>query len=63
MLTWSDIGLVAVVFLGWKLIKKTHWVALRDIPLENVLAEIEAHPEEIEAPRRGVIRFISWLWD
>lgn len=58
-----DIALVAVVFLGWKLIKKTRWVRLSDIPLEEILSAIEALPEERDERPRGAVRFISWLWD
>jgi amino acid transporter len=58
-----DIGLVAAVFLGWKLIKKTRWVSLSEIPLEEILSAIEALPEEKEERSRGAVRFISWLWD
>ncbi|BEI81976.1 hypothetical protein CcaverHIS002_0211360 [Cutaneotrichosporon cavernicola] len=60
---YLDIGLVAVVFLGWKLIKKTRWVHLADIPLEEILSAIEALPEEKVKQSPRPLRFISWLWD
>ncbi|CAK9785794.1 unnamed protein product [Cutaneotrichosporon oleaginosum] len=60
---YLDIGLVAAVFLGWKLIKKTRWVRLADIPLEEILSAMEALPEEKDERPRGAVRFISWLWD
>lgn len=61
VLTDRDIGLVAAAYLGWKLIKRTKYVRLEDIPLEEVLQQIQ--PED-EAPRStGWVRWISWLWD
>ncbi|KAL1409346.1 hypothetical protein Q8F55_003328 [Vanrija albida] len=61
--SYLDIGLVAAAFTIWKLIKRTKWVRLEDIPLEGILREIERNPEEPDYQAKGVIRLISWLWD
>lgn len=52
-----------MAYLIWKLIKKTKWVHLKDVPLEEILLEIERNPEPEEKASRGWIRLISWLWD
>jgi hypothetical protein len=44
-------------------VKKTKWVSLDDIPLEEVLEMIETEERHQEEKSRGLIRFVSWIWD
>lgn len=60
---YLDIALIFVGFFGWKFIKKTKWVTLADLPLDDILVAIELNPDEAELPSTGYIRYISWLWD
>ncbi|CDR99763.1 probable general amino acid permease [Sporisorium scitamineum] len=70
--SYLDIPLVIVFFLGWKLIKKTKWVKLEDLPLREaieqarelaVLAERQQEAEDAVKGKRTWLRFISWIWD
>lgn len=56
-----DIGLVAAAYLIWKIVKKTRWVGLDEIPLEEVLERIQ--PEQVEEEKRGWVKWVSWIWD
>jgi amino acid transporter len=57
-----DIALVATAYIGWKLIKKTKYIRLEDIPIEEVLEQIVPEPEE-EVSKQKWLKWISWLWD
>jgi amino acid transporter len=61
--SYLDIGLVAAAFLLWKFIKRTKWIHLRDVPLEEILLNIEKNPEDDSDVPKGWVRWISWLWD
>lgn len=58
----SDIGLITVAYVGWKLIKRTEFVSLNAVPLDDVFYEIDENPEPAPARPTGIIRYISWLW-
>jgi amino acid transporter len=61
-LTCRDIGLVAAAYLGWKVVKRSKYVRLVDIPIEEVLEQIQPE-EDVEAKSTGWVRMVSWLWD
>jgi amino acid transporter len=65
--SYIDIPLVAAAYVLWKIIKKTKWVALKDIPIEEVLLGIEIEESRgdgmTEERKRGWWRWISWIWD
>lgn len=70
--SYLDIPLVIVFFLGWKLIKKTKWVRLEDLPLREAIdeakerakqAEMQQEAEDALKGERRWLRFISWIWD
>ncbi|TXT06185.1 hypothetical protein VHUM_03658 [Vanrija humicola] len=61
--SYLDIGLVTAAYTIWKLVKRTKWVRLEDIPLEAILREVERTPEEPDQHAKGWIKLISWLWD
>lgn len=59
----GDIGLVAAAFTIWKVIKRTRWVHLRDVPLQEILDAADRNPEELDGPTQGWLRLVSWMWD
>ncbi|GAC75442.1 amino acid transporters [Moesziomyces antarcticus T-34] len=71
--SYLDIPLVIVFFLGWKLIKKTRWVRLDELPLRAIIeqAKDRAHQAEMEQQaedalkgnRHRWLKYISWIWD
>ncbi len=70
--SYLDIPLVIVFFLGWKVIKKTKWVRLEDLPLREAIdeayeraqqAEMEQEAEDAMKGERRWLKFISWIWD
>ncbi|GAC97981.1 amino acid transporter [Pseudozyma hubeiensis SY62] len=70
--SYLDIPLVIAFFVGWKLIKKTKWVKLEDLPLREAIEQAKERAdqarleEEAEAAVKGDrrwLRFISWIWD
>ncbi|EME78057.1 uncharacterized protein MYCFIDRAFT_205386 [Pseudocercospora fijiensis CIRAD86] len=61
--SYLDIPLVLTAFVLWKFFKKTRFVNLADIPLNEALDEIERKPEEPEPRPKGWLRWVSFLWD
>lgn len=61
--SYLDIPLVLIAFLLWKLFKKTKFVKLDEIPLQEALDEIERKPEVIEPKAKGWRAIIGILWD
>ena len=71
--SYLDIPLVIVFFFGWKLIKKTRWVRLDELPLRAIIeqAKERAHQAEMEqqaedalkGDRHRWLKYISWIWD
>ena len=53
---------MAAGYIGWKVIKKTKYIRLEDIPIEEVLEQIVPEPEE-EVSKHKWLKWISWLWD
>lgn len=60
---YLDIPLVLVAFGVWKVVKKTRFVKLEDIPLREALEEIERNPEPIEPEPKGWQKTFGFLWD
>jgi amino acid transporter len=60
---YLDIPLVLLAFTIWKVIKKTKFVKLEDIPLREAFEEIDRKPEEPEPLPKGWVRAVSFLWD
>ncbi|WWD19444.1 hypothetical protein CI109_103904 [Kwoniella shandongensis] len=61
--SYLDIPLVGAAYLLWKFFKRTKFVRLEDIPIEEVLEHIALNPEEPEEKAKGWTRYISILWD
>lgn len=61
--SYLDIPLVLTAFTLWKLIKRTKFVKLSEIPLKEALEEIERNPEPIEPRSKGTWKFVGFLWD
>ncbi|EST07115.1 Amino acid permease/ SLC12A domain protein [Kalmanozyma brasiliensis GHG001] len=70
--SYLDIPLVIAFFVGWKVIKKTKWVKLEDLPLREAIeqareraqqAEMEQEAEDALKGDRRWLKFISWIWD
>ncbi|KAF2756585.1 amino acid permease [Pseudovirgaria hyperparasitica] len=61
--SYLDIPLVLTAFLLWKIIKKTKFVNLEDIPLREALSEIDRRPELPEPPKKGWMKIVGFLWD
>lgn len=70
--SYLDIPLVIVFFGGWKLIKKTKWVKLEDLPLREVIEEAKERTKQARVEQEAVdalkgdrtwLRYISWIWD
>lgn len=59
----SDIGLIAAAYTIWKLVKRTKFVHLDEVPLEAILLDIERNPEQPDPRPKGVLRLVSWMWD
>ncbi|PBP18428.1 Amino acid/polyamine transporter I [Diplocarpon rosae] len=59
--SYLNIPLFAILYLGYKFVKKTKMVALEDIPIRGFMAVAEAHPEEKLAPNAG-LRRLNILW-
>ncbi|CAF9903562.1 MAG: hypothetical protein GOMPHAMPRED_000379 [Gomphillus americanus] len=60
--SYLDIPLVLVVFALWKIIKRTKYVPLDQIPLREAFDEMERKPEPIEPAKRGWRKVIGLLW-
>ncbi|TXT13175.1 hypothetical protein VHUM_01576 [Vanrija humicola] len=60
---YVDLAVIAVLFVFWKLIRRTKAVRLQDIPLESILDHIARTPEPPLEKATGWVRFVSWLWD
>jgi len=45
------------------LIKKTKYIRLEDIPIEEVLEQIQPEEPEVKSQHHKWLRWISWLWD
>lgn len=71
--SYFDIPLVIVFFLGWKLIKKTKWVKLEDLPLQEAIDQAKARADQaklyqeaedaLQGRYKSWLRYISWIWD
>lgn len=70
--SYLDIPLVLLFFAGWKLIKKTKWVKLEDLPLREIIeqanerlnqAKLEQEAEEALNGQKTWLRYVSWIWD
>jgi len=60
---YLDIPLVLVAFGLWKVIKKTKFVKLSEIPLTEALLEVQRHPEPPETSSKGWRKYVNFLWD
>ncbi|USW59488.1 Putative amino acid permease/ SLC12A domain-containing protein [Septoria linicola] len=61
--SYLDIPLVLSAFLLWKFFKKTRFVKLEEIPLNEAFEEIERKPEQPEPVAKGWVKLVSFLWD
>ncbi|SPO29977.1 probable general amino acid permease [Ustilago trichophora] len=71
--SYLDIPLVIAFFLGWKLIKKTKWVKLEDLPLREAIEEAKQRAEQarieqeaqdaLNQGKKTWLKYISWIWD
>ncbi|KAK2626355.1 hypothetical protein QTJ16_004617 [Diplocarpon rosae] len=59
--SYLNIPLFAILYLGYKLVKRTKMVPLQDIPIRGFIAVAEAHPEDKLAPNAG-LRRLNILW-
>ncbi|KAK6579854.1 hypothetical protein PZA11_007562 [Diplocarpon coronariae] len=59
--SYINIPLFAILYFGYKLIKKTKIVALEDIPIRGFIALANADPEEKLGPKTGLSR-LNVLW-
>lgn len=60
---YLDIPLVLGAFTVWKVVKRTRFVNLDEIPLREALDEIERNPEPIEPEAKGWLKTFGFLWD
>ncbi|KAL1406954.1 hypothetical protein Q8F55_006366 [Vanrija albida] len=60
---YIDLAVVGTLFVIWKLVRRTKFVRLQDIPLESMLEHIARTPEPPLEKSKGWVRFVSWLWD
>lgn len=59
-----DIPIVLTAYIAWKMRNKTKMVSLDEMPLHDVFDQTYSpHPDEPPPKKRGVIRFVSWIWD
>ena len=61
--SYLDIPLVLLAFGLWKVIKKTKFVNLSEIPLDAALDEIHQSPEEPEPDATGWRKYVGILWN
>lgn len=68
--SYLDIPLVIVLFVGWKFFKKTKWVNLDDLPLNEVIQQAQRRAELAAIEQQNMVdmspfwlRFVSWIWD
>lgn len=61
--SYLDIPLVLTAFVLWKVIKKTRFVKLSEIPLKEALDDVERHPETPEPGSKGWRKLFTFLWD
>ncbi|KAN0105057.1 putative amino acid permease [Hyaloscypha variabilis] len=59
--SYLDIPIVITAYLGWKLFKKTKFLSLDEIPIQDALDEMREKPEELIPPARGWKR-LNVLW-
>ena len=61
--SYLDIPLVLAAFTIWKLVKRTKFVKLSEIPLQEALDDIERNPEPFDPGSKGWMKVIGFLWD
>ena len=61
--SYLDIPLVLIAFAIWKLVKKTRFVSLADIPLKEAFDEMERKPEPPEPTKETWKKVVGVLWD
>lgn len=61
--SYLDIPLVLAAFLLWKFIKRTSFVKLSEIPLQEALNDVDLNPEPLDPASKGWKRLIGFLWD
>ncbi|KAF7556933.1 hypothetical protein G7Z17_g1053 [Cylindrodendrum hubeiense] len=61
---YFTIVLFLVIYLGWKIIKKTSFIKAEDMDFQTGLAEVEAHENSLsyKAPASRYERIMDWLW-
>ncbi|KAK0118313.1 hypothetical protein ONS95_012607 [Cadophora gregata] len=59
--SYINIPLFAILYFGYKFIKKTSIIALEDIPIQGFIDIANANPEPIPERKRGLRRF-NILW-
>ncbi|OKL56444.1 hypothetical protein UA08_08168 [Talaromyces atroroseus] len=60
--SYLDIPLVLVAFGGYKLIRRTKWVNLSDIPLAQALEEAQSDPENVPVVKERWWERWNFLW-
>lgn len=62
--SYSMVGITPLIFVGWKLYKKTKWLKPHEVVLRTKeVEEIERYTEDfVEVEERGVKRFWNVLW-
>jgi len=58
-----DIPIVLTAYLGWRYYRGTKIVSLDEIPLADAFAQAEQSADAPGAKQKGLIRYVSWVWD
>lgn len=61
--SYLDIPLVLTAFGLWKVFKKTKFVKLSEIPLQEALDDYIEHPEPKDPASKGWRKAVGFLWD
>ena len=61
MAAYLNIPLILILYVGHKLVKKTKIIPLAQVPIEDLLAIYEAHPEPPAKPKKGLAK-LNFLW-
>ncbi|KAK1834198.1 amino acid permease/ SLC12A domain-containing protein [Podospora conica] len=61
---YLDIPIVLTAYIAWKMRHKTKVVSLDAMPIHEIFGQTYSpQPDEPQPKQRGVIRFVSWIWD
>ncbi|EON99118.1 putative general amino acid permease protein [Phaeoacremonium minimum UCRPA7] len=61
---YFTIVLFLVIYLGWKIVKRTSFIKPQDMDFQTGMAEVEAHEATltVKGPVTRYERFMDWLW-